>query len=580
LFSKSRSVYSESVPIVVFTPFLMTTKRETGSAATANEQQQTNNTVNKHRMWQPPCFLYGSNYHKSLQGESFMSIFGTGGGGFGQVSGDVATRPDMPATQADTDQLFDNTRTAIRAMVKDVAANTDTQFFVGNQLLSGEGMSEDAIDAATDDYMNAVLTIRNGTEDGGELANAIDAVDELYTVMRSGADKHQATHVPGISADDAFLNPYALGPGDEKEYGIYKMAEQLLAGALDRPNSMDYSNPVRINQPDTDTGERYTEALTRLAPDRTEQSNAIESDTPLMKLVQSYMYETPEARAERLNNQFTGYFNQPDQSQASHALGTFFDEGTVMNTLAGNNKRQRPILGQTLNILQGIVNAPFDAQRSEPVEADRFAPEKQDGGDYARPPSYWIEKLFHVDPNGATKLDNSIARQERRVSAQNNRGIRPEGLSPQEASEFLADQEEAINQTETIQPVEYSQSFGSNLSPGQNFASNLSWEWLDPSILLTGGYLKAGQNVVKGVLSNLAKEGLSEAVSPLNAAMIAPAAPEGFFDPSSKTWTENMPKQAPEGTTSKEHYEQRTEKQRRGDETLKRLQSQRRTQGN
>ena len=516
-----------------------------------------------------------------------MSIFGTGGGGFGQVSGDVATRPDMPATQADTDQLFDNTRTAIRAMVKDIAANTDTQFFVGNQLLSGEAMTEDAIDAATDEYMNAVLTIRNGTDDGAALADAIDAVDELYTFMKAGVEKHQANHVPGISADDAYLNPYALGPGDQKEYGIYKMAEQLLAGALDRPNPMDYSNPVRINQPDTDTGEVYTEALTRLAPDRTEQSNAIEADTPMMKLVQSYMYETPEARAERLNEQFEGWERRVDPAQAGHALGTFFDEGTVMNTLAGNNKRQRPILGQALNILQGIVNAPFDAQRSEPVAGDRFAPERSTPDDdpntyneYHRPPSYWIEKLFHVDPNGATKLDNAIARQERRVSAQNNRGIRPEGLSPQEAAKYLADQEEAINQTETIQPVEYSQSFGSNLSEGQNFASNLAWEWLDPSILFTGGYLKAGQNVVKGVLSNLAKEGLSEAASPLNAAMIAPAAPEGFFDPKSKTWTENMPKQAPEGTTSKEYYEQRRAEQSAGDETLKSQRSQRRAQSN
>ena len=515
-----------------------------------------------------------------------MSIFGTGGGGFGQVSGDVATRPDMPATQADTDQLFDNTRTAIRAMVKDIAANTEKGFFVdlqdgnGPVVLSGEAMNDDAIDAATDEYMNAVLTIRNGTEDGNALADAIAAVDELYTFMQAGVANHQATNVPGISADDAAFNPYGLGEGDQKEYGIYKMAEQLLAGALDRPNPMDYSNPVRINQPDTDTGEVYTEALTRLSPDRTEQSNAIEADTPLMKLVQSYMYETPDARAERLNEQFEGWERRVDPAAAGHALGTFFDEGTVMNTLAGNNKRQRPLVGQALNILQGIVNAPFDAQRSEPVEADRFAPEKQEGGDYSRPPSYWIEKLFHVDPNGATKLDNAIARQERRVSAQNNRGIRPEGLSPQEAAQYLADQEEAINQTETIQPVEYSQSFGSNLSPGQNFASNLSWEWLDPSILLTGGWGSLAKKGFTGVLKNLAREGMSEAVSPANAAMIAPAAPEGFFDPKSKTWTENMPKQAPEGTTSKEYYEQRRAEQAAGDKTLTSQQSQRRAQSN
>ena len=52
-----------------------------------------------------------------------MSTFGMFGGGMGQVS-----EQDLPATDADTDRLHDNTRTAIRAMLIDIAENTDASF--------------------------------------------------------------------------------------------------------------------------------------------------------------------------------------------------------------------------------------------------------------------------------------------------------------------------------------------------------------------------------------------------------------------------------------------------------------------
>ena len=170
-----------------------------------------------------------------------------------------------------------------------------------------------------------------------------------------------------------------------------------------------------------------------------------------------------------------------------------------------------------MNILGGIVNAPFDAQRSPPAEGDRSGPEfttpdddPETFNEYARPPMYWIQKLFTKDPNGATKLDNAIANQEQRVWAQNSNGIRPDGMSPKEAQKFFEERNKAIKDTETMQPVEYSQSFGSNLSEGQNYASSLSWEWLDPSLLLT---LPAAAG--KGILKGLTGEIFSEATSPL-----------------------------------------------------------------
>lgn len=502
-----------------------------------------------------------------------MSTFGLYGGGMGQVS-----EQDLPATDADTERLHDNTRTAIRAMLIDIAENTDAPFNSLDGTVTFEGddrLTDEALDAATDSYMNAVLTIRNGTDDADALQNALDTVDELYTNIGLGVATHNETMTPGITADEAFMNPYALGEGDQKLYGIYKMGEQLLAGSLNRPNPMDFSNPVQLDDYmfDAEGSPTFVETVTRVAPDATPQSNAVEGDSPLMKLVQSFMFEEPNDRAERLNDMYTAYKTQRDPSQAGSLTGSHFDEGTIGNVMAGNEQRTRSPVGQAMNILGGIVNAPFDAQRSPPAEGDRVGPEfatpdddPETFNEYARPPMYWIQKLFTSDPNGASKLDNAIANQEQRVWAQNSNGIRPDGMSPKEAQKFFEERNKAIKDTETMQPVEYSQSFGSNLSPGQNYASNLSWEWLDPSLLLT-----LPTAATKGILRGLTGEIFSEATSPLNAAAFVPTMPEGFTDPSSKTWTENMPVQAPEGTTPKEHYDKRIDEQRAGAKELKRL---------
>lgn len=502
-----------------------------------------------------------------------MSTFGLYGGGMGQVS-----EQDLPATDADTERLHGNTRTAIRAMLIDIAENTDASFTNLDGTVTFEGddrLTDEAIDAAADAYMDAVLIIRNGTDDADTLQNALDTVDELYDNIGLGVATHQETHTPGITADEAFLDPYALGPGDEKEYSIYKMGEQLLAGSLNRPNPMDYSNPVMLdkNLQDAEGSPQYIETLTRVAPDASPQSNAIESDSPMMQLIQSFMFEKPNDRAERLNDMYTAYKTQRDPSQAGSLTGSHFDEGTIGNVMAGNEKRTRSPVGQAMNILGGIVNAPFDAQRSPPAEGDRVGPEfatpdddPETSNEYARPPLYWIQKLFTKDPNGASKLDNAAARQEQRVWAQNSKGIRPDGMSPKEAYKFFEDRDKAIKDTETLKPVEYSQSFGSNLSPGQNYASNLSWEWLDPSLLLT-----LPTAATKGILRGLTGEIVSEATSPLNAAAFVPTMPEGFFNPYSKTWKNNMPKQAPEGMTSKEYYDKRIDEQRAGAKDLKRI---------
>ena len=507
-----------------------------------------------------------------------MSTYGMFGGGMGQVSGDVATRGDMPGTQQDTDRLYEYTRTAIRAMLVDIAENTDASFTNLDGTVTFEGddrLTTEALDAATDAYMDAVMVIRNGTDDADTLQNALEAVDELYDNIGMGVATHNETMTPGLTAEEARGAPYTMGPGDTKLYGIYKMGEQLLAGALNRPNPLDFSNPVTLDKylQNATGSPQLIETVTRVAPDASPQANTVESDPLMMKAVQSLMFQKPDDRAKDLTEMFESYQRRHNPRAGADLLHSYFEENTLPNVMAGNAKRIRSPLQQGMNILGGIVNAPFDAQRSPPAEGDRSGPEfttpdddPETFNEYARPPMYWIQKLFTKDPNGATKLDNAIANQEQRVWAQNSNGIRPEGMSPQEASEFFEERDKAIKDTETMQPVEYSQSFGSNLSEGQNYGSSLSWEWLDPSLLFT---LPAAAG--KGILKGLTGEIFSEATSPLNAATIVPTMPEGFGNPASDTWTKNMPVQAPEGMTPKEHYDKRIEEQQRGAEALKRL---------
>ena len=128
-----------------------------------------------------------------------MSTYGMFGGGMGQVSGDVATRGDMPGTQQDTDRLYEYTRTAIRAMLVDIAENTDASFTNLDGTVTFEGddrLTTEALDAATDAYMDAVMVIRNGTDDADTLQNALEAVDELYDNIGMGVATHNETMTP------------------------------------------------------------------------------------------------------------------------------------------------------------------------------------------------------------------------------------------------------------------------------------------------------------------------------------------------------------------------------------------------
>ena len=275
-----------------------------------------------------------------------MSTFGLYGGGMGQVS-----EQDLPATDADTERLHDNTRTAIRAMLIDIAENTDAPFNSLDGTVTFEGddrLTDEALDAATDSYMNAVLTIRNGTDDADALQNALDTVDELYTNIGLGVATHNETMTPGLTAEEARGAPYTMGPGDTKLYGIYKMGEQLLAGALNRPNPLDFSNPVTLDKylQNATGSPQLIETVTRVAPDASPQANTVESDPLMMKAVQSLMFQKPDDRAKDLTEMFESYQRRHNPRAGADLLHSYFEENTLPNVMAGNAKRIRSPLQQ------------------------------------------------------------------------------------------------------------------------------------------------------------------------------------------------------------------------------------------